>query len=276
MIKKRAIPATNFIIMAVLSSTFVIPFVFMLVNSLKMSEDYYTNPFNLPSSGKWNLNNYVAIFSQFKILNLFKTTAMIDVVSCVLVITFAVLCSYAIAKLNFKFIKVCYIFIIATMFVPGQVTMIPMYVMFAKANLVDNYWSVILSYLAGFLPSNIFLMASFFKGIPDEILEAGEIDGCGFFSTIRNVVIPLGKPGIIINIIFNLIFVWNDLFTPMILLTKYEMRTVMVALASLVGREQSDPTFQLTGLFISTIPVLMIYLFLQRYIVKGITIGAIK
>ena len=276
MIRKRAGTAANFTVMSLLSLTFVFPLIYMLVNSLKTMQDYNTNPFNLPPSGRWMFSNYTVIFSQFQMLTLFKTTAIIDVSSCALVIVLAIFCSYAIAKMRFKFLNVCHIFIIATIFIPSQVTMIPMYVMFAKINLLNNYWAVILSYLAGSLPSNILLMVSFFRGIPDEIMEAARIDGCGFFSTIRNVIVPMGLPAIVINIIFNIIFVWNDLFIPMILLPKYEMRTVMVALAQLISKDQSDPTFQLTGLFISTIPALAVYFAMQRYIIKGITIGAIK
>lgn len=276
MISRKVIPKINFLFMSALSVTFIVPFIFMFINSVKTKEEYYTNPFNITAISTWNYKNYISIFSQFRILDLFKTTALIDIASCVLVITFAILCSYAIAKLEFRFIKICYMAIIATMFIPVQVTMIPMYVMFARMDLIDNYWSVILSYVAGFLPQNIFLMVSFFRGIPDEILEAAEIDGCGFFATVRHVVIPLGRTGIIINVIFNLFNGWNDLFLPMVLLTKYEMRTVMVALAQLAARQFADPTFQMAGLLVSTVPILLLYLVLQKYIVRGITMGAIK
>lgn len=276
MFRQRVSKLAISLFLLILSLSFVYPLYYMFINSLKTKEDYYINQFNLPPEGRWAFSNYAAIITQFKILSLFKNTAVIVIASVVAITVLSILSSYAIAKLRFKGRAAIFIAIIATIFLPAQVTIIPMYVMFSRLNLVNNFLSVILSYIAQFLPQTIMLMVAFFRGIPQELLEASKIDGCTFFKVIRNVVIPIGAPAIIINIIFNFIFMWNDLFVPMILLQRVNVRTVMVALATLVQRYAADPTFQMTGLFLSTIPALLIYICLQRYIVKGITVGAIK
>ena len=264
-----------FIVLSLLSLSFVYPMFYMLINSLKTRAEYATNPFNFPA-GKLQINNYGLMISQFKILLLFRNTAVVTLGSGILLLVFAICASYAFAKLRFKGKGTVYIAVMAAMFVPVQVTLIPVYVMFAKMNLINNFWSCILANLAAYLPSNILLMTSYFRGISQELIEASRMDGCNYFGTVRNVVIPVGKPIIVVNIIFNSIYTWNDLLTPMILLSKMDVRTVMVALAALMGRYVSDPPFQLAGLFLSTIPIFAVYIIFQQQIFEGITMGAIK
>lgn len=264
-----------FLSLCFISLTFIYPLIFMLINSLKSKIGYAMDPFGLPK-GKLEIGNYIAMISQFKILNLFKNTGIIVVISCAIVITISVFASYAFAKLEFKGRKFVYLCVFATILIPGQATLIPMYVMFSKVNLINNYWSVILAYIGVYIPQNITLMTAFFKGISNELIEAGNIDGCNYFQVIRNIIIPLGRPVIFINIIFNSIYIWNDLFTPMIFLQRTEVSTVMVALASLMQRYNSAPTFQFAGLMLSTVPCIVIFVLFQSYIVKGITMGSIK
>jgi raffinose/stachyose/melibiose transport system permease protein len=264
------------LVLLVMSVSFLYPFFFMLANSFKTRTDYGISPFNLPPPGHWQLNNYVAMVSQFRIFTLFRNSAIVIVGSGLSILGLAICASYAFAKLDFRGRQLVYVAVVATMFIPGQVTMIPMYVMFARLGLINTFLSVILAYLAGHLPGNILLMTANFRGIPNSLFEAAKIDGCSYFQTVRTIVVPMGRSAIAINVIFNAIYMWNDLFTPMILLQKMEVRTVMVALATLMQRYYGDPTYQMAGLFLSTIPAVLIYLVFQRQIVKGITVGAVK
>ena len=141
---------------------------------------------------------------------------------------------------------------------------------------MNTYWSVILSYLALFLPEAILLMTANFRGIIDELLEAAEMDGCGYFQRVWHVVVPLGRAAVFLSIIFYFITAWNDLFTPMIFLQSMDRRTVMVALAALMGRYTGAPTLQFAGLLLAAIPALIVYIVFQRNIIKGLSIGAIK
>jgi ABC-type glycerol-3-phosphate transport system permease component len=139
---------------------------------------------------------------------------------------------YIFAKYRFRGRSVIYVAVMVTMFIPSQVTIIPLYMLFSRMRLVDTYWSVILSYLALFLPEAILRMTANFRSLIDELLEAAEIDGCGYFQKVWNVVVPMGRAAIFLAIIFYFITAWNDLFTPMIFLQSMEKRTVMVALAA--------------------------------------------
>lgn len=273
-IKQRGISVIVFSGMSILAFSFLYPVFFMFINSFKGKTEYRMSPFSLPE--QWNLDNYTYMLDQFNLLRNFYNTFLIAAVSILVMMVLAVFASYAFARLEFKGKGIIYLLVIGTMFIPPQVTMIPMYALFSKINLVDSYTGVILSYIAGGLPGAILLLTANFKGIPKELVEAARMDGAGYFRVVRNVVVPMGKSVIAINVILTFVTQCNDLFTPMILLQDMNKRTVMVALSSLMSKTSGDPAFQLTGMLLAIIPPLLIYICLQKYLVKGLTVGAIK
>lgn len=264
-----------FLTLLVLSIANLYPLFFMFLNSIKSRTDYLKNPFSIKGLAlTWE--NYITMISQFRILDLFRNSFIISFFTILFILCFGIIASYAFAKLKFKGINVIYLLVISMMFIPVQVTIIPLYLLFSKLHLVSTYWSVIFTYLGMFLPEAILLMTSTFRGIPDEMLEAAELDGAGYFGMLRYVIVPMGMPAIILTVIFYFIVTWNDLFTPMILLQNMELRTVMVALASLISRYTGDPTFQFAGLILASIPAILIYAIFQQYIIKGISAGSAK
>ncbi len=268
--------ALIFLLLLALSVSNLYPLFFMFLNSMKSHTDYLKSPFSLPDFGHISWGNYATMISQFQILNLFKNTLFISVFTLLFILIFGIIASYAFAKLKFKGKDVIYFIVISSMFVPVQVTIIPLYMLFSKIHLVNTYWAVILTYLGMFLSEAILLMTSAFRGIPDEILEAAELDGAGYFDTLRYVIVPMGRSAIVLCIIYYFIVTWNDLFTPMILLTDMDLRTVMVALASLISRYSGDPTLQFAGLVLAAIPAILVYAVFQNYIIKGIGEGSTR
>lgn len=264
-----------FIALLLLSFASVYPLIFMLLNSFKDRTSYLLNPFNFNLSAS-TLQNYVTMISQFKILTLFRNSLIISILSILLLLALGIVASYAFAKLNIKGMNMLYTGIIATMFIPVQVTIIPLYMLFSKVGLVNTYWSVILVYLGMFSPEVILLLTSTFRGIPDEMIEAAKLDGAGYFDVLRYIIVPMGRPAVVLCIIFYFIVTWNDLFTPMVLIQDMNKRTVMVSLASLVSRYTGDPTLQFAGLVLAAIPAILVYVFFQQFIIKGISSGSIK
>ena len=263
------------LLLGLLTLSFLYPLYYMLINSLKSRAAYFTNPFSLPA-GKLELINYATMVSQFRILNLFKNSFVVAALTVVILLVVGTFASYVFAKYRFKGRGVLYVAVLVTMFIPSQVTIIPLYVLFSRIGLVNTYWSVILSYVALFLPEAILLMTANFRSIIDELLEAAEIDGCNYFQKVWNVVLPMGRAAIFLSIIFYFIMSWNDLFTPMIFLQSMEKRTVMVALAALMGRYTGAPTLQFAGLLLSAVPALVVYVIFQRQIIRGLSVGALK
>lgn len=274
--KQKTTKVLIFSALVILAISNLYPLLFVLFNSLKNRTSYLKNPFSLPDLKNLGWGNYETMISQFQILKLFGNTLIISLFTIFFLLAFGIVASYAFAKLKFIGKEVIYFLIISSMFVPVQVTIIPIYMMFSKIHLVNTYWSVILTYLGMFLAEAILLMTATFRGIPDEIIEAAELDGAGYFDILRYVIIPVGRPAIILCVIYYFIVTWNDLFTPMILLTDMDSRTVMVALASLISRYSGDPTFQFAGLFLAAIPAILVYAFFQKYIIKGIGEGSTR
>ena len=264
-----------FIAMLLLALTFLFPLFYLTNNSLKTVNEYFLNPFSIKLID-FQIENYRIMISQFKIFRYFWNTGLVVVISCVLILIFSVFASYAFAKLRFKGKNFIFMFIIATMLIPAQVTIIPLYILFSKVNLINNLWSVILINLAGMLPGNILLMTTYFKGISNEMIEAAKIDGGNYFHIVRNVIVPMGIPVIVIQFIFNSKGVWNDFLVPMILLQKNDVKTIMPALTALVQRYVSDQPYQYAGLVLSCIPPIILYMIFQKYIIKGMTVGSIK
>ncbi|MBE5995880.1 MAG: carbohydrate ABC transporter permease [Lachnospiraceae bacterium] len=267
--------AVIFIVLVALALTFLYPLFFMFSNSLKTLGGYYRDPFGLPKEAlEWN--NFFIMIRQFKIFKLFGNTLIVSLATVIGLIVFGVPASYAFSKVRFPGGDALYFAILATLFIPVQVTIIPMYVTFAKLKLVDNFFSVILANWAAFLPETIMLMTAMFKSIPNALLEAAEIDGCNYLQRLLHIIVPMGRPAISLTVIIFFINSWNDLFTPMILLKSTEKRTVIVALSSLVGRYSGDPPFQYAGLLLSAIPALIIYIIFQKRIIDGMSMGAVK
>lgn len=275
-IKHKTTKVIIFFALVILTISNLYPLLFVFLNSLKTRPEYLTKPFNLPNLDQLAWGNYVTMISQFQILKLFRNTLIISVLTIILLLTFGIVASYAFSKIKFIGREVIYFLIISSMFVPVQVTIIPIYMMFSKIHLVNTYWSVVFTYLGMFLSEAILLMTATFRGIPDGIIEAAELEGAGYFDILRYVIVPMGRPAIVLCIIYYFIVTWNDLFTPLILLTDMESRTVMVALASLISRYSGDPTFQFAGLFLAAIPAILVYAIFQKFIIKGIGEGSTR
>ena len=246
----------------------------MLANSFKTKNEYKASSFSLPRS--LNFENFEAMIKNFKILTNFKNTLIVTAPSVLLVLFFSTFAAYAFSKLRFKRRDAIFLTIICTMFIPIQITIIPLYYSYAALGIVNTHLSVILTYLCRGLPGAILLLTLNFRGIPDEIIEAGRIDGAGYFRTIRHVIVPMGSPALAASSIMQFVNVSNDLFTPMILLQKMELRTMMVALTSLMSRREGDPAYQMAGFFLCIIPSLIVYLAFQPFFVKGLTFGSFK
>jgi raffinose/stachyose/melibiose transport system permease protein len=269
--KRHALSA----LLALMTVTFLYPLYYMVINSLKTRTSYYKDPFSLPTF-PFQWDNFSTMISQFRIFKLFLNSFIVSAGTVLILLVICIFSSYIFAKYRFKGRTVIYVAVVATMFIPSQVTIIPLYVLFSRIGLVNTYWSVILSYLALFLPEATLLMTASFRSIIDELIEAAKIDGCGYLKTVWYVIVPMGQAAISLSVIFYFITAWNDLFTPMIFLQSMDKRTVMVALAALMGRYAGAPTLQFAGLLLAAIPAIIVYVIFQRQIIRGLSAGAIK
>jgi ABC-type glycerol-3-phosphate transport system permease component len=251
------------------------PIFYMGTSSLKTSSEYIRDPLALPSSLTF-FDNYRALWIRFDIPRLFLNTVFYIALSSIVSLTVSIPAAFAIAKLRFPFRSVLRLMLVGTLIIPVITYIVPAYVMMADLGLVDSYRSVVLLWAASSVPGNVFLLSSLMRGIPDEILESARLDGAGYVELLRRIVIPLSFPGLITVTIFNVTGWWNDLLVPLIFLQSDEQMTVTVGMATIVGRLSTNYPLLLAGLFTASIPPMLAYIVLQRFIRQGLVIGAIK
>jgi multiple sugar transport system permease protein len=200
------------------------------------------------------------------------------VVSCAvaLLLLFGSMAGFALSKLRFRGSRILFLGILAALFIPFQVIMVPLARTMADTGLIDTHAGLVLAYVAQFLPFTIFLMTSFYSGIPDEIIDAARIDGNTLYGVYRRIMLPMGKPALLSVGILNTLFCWNDVLISLVMMPSAENRTLMVGVTALRGQYSDNiPTFA-AGVLIAALPVLFIYLFFQRQIAEGITAGSTK
>lgn len=272
--KERIIRWIMSLIMGIGSISFIAPFIFMLSNALKTKTEYYLDPFSLPPN-ELHWESFQVMIKNFHLTRYMGHSAMIVIIAIITVIPISVCVSYTFAKFKFRGSNFLYLLMIASMTIPPQVTIVPLYIIFGKMKMLNTFGAIGLVNM-GLMCGCTVMMTSFFRSIPNELLDAATIDGCGYFRTVWNVIIPVGKPVISIQLILLITSVWNDLFNPQVLLQKNEVKTAMVAISELYGKYDQEPTYQLAGLLICCIPTLVIYLLFQKYIIKGALEGAVK
>ena len=157
-----------------------------------------------------------------------------------------------------------------------MIVIIPVYVLMSKIRLLDSYVGVSLVYTAFNLPFFIFLLTSFFRAIPQGILDAGSIDGCNRFQLLYKIIVPLSRPVYATLIVISSIWVWNELLIAMMFLRKDEMQTITVALSRIVGRYSMHPELIQAGAFCVALPMIALFFLGQKYLIKGILAGALK
>ena len=262
-----------YVLLIIIGIIMVVPFLWMISTSLK--EQYDTvkiPPVWIPNPPRWQ--NYVDLFTQQPMLQFMLNTIKI-VFSVVLgQLFFSSLAAYSFARIKFKGRTVMFFFYIATLMVPGQVTMIPTYLMFAKVGLVDNHIVLILP--AFFSAFGVFLLRQFFMSLPKELEEAAEIDGCNPFTTYYRIMLPLIVPAMLTLGVFTLMNTWNDYMGPLIYLTTPEKYTMTLGIAYFKGVYTTQWNLVMAGSVLSVIPILVAYLCAQKYFVEGIAFSGVK
>jgi len=250
------------------------PVVYMAVNSSRTAVDFFRDPGGLPAP--WYFDNFKALYYRFDVLRLFGNTLGDTAAAFALAMALSIPASFAFAKIRFPYRSGLYMTVIATMTIPGITFVVPNFLLMSRLGLVDHPASVVIMWAVTSVPSNIFLLVALMRGIPDEILEAAKVDGISYMQTVARIVLPLSVPGIVTLAIFNTTGWWNDLFTPLIFLQSDEWKTMTVAVATILKRFDTDYPLLLAGLFMTSVPPMLIYVALQKYIKRGLVIGSVK
>jgi ABC-type glycerol-3-phosphate transport system permease component len=259
-----------FIGMCLIAGTIIYPLFFVVVTSLRTNVDYKKDPFGYSAS---NFDNYVKLWNEYNVGRAFVNSIFVASVAVTLVVAFATLSGYALAKLPMFGRKLFNATFVSVMLIPGPVLIIPIYLVLARLELVGSYGGLILVYVATGLPFATFFLTLTFRAIPDELLEAAKVDGAGFFRTLWSIVTPMGSSGIATLAVLQFLGVWNELIFALILIPDAQMKLLTPTLASIGKRFVTDQPLTSAGLFITALVPLLLLTFASKYIMRGLQVG---
>ena len=263
------------LVLSFVAAVAIYPIIFMGLSSFRTSFEYLANPIGWPTGFSY-VDNFIAVYYRFNLPRLFLNTVTYILMASAITLGVAVPASFTFAKMRFPARDGLRAAMIATLIMPPVTFLVPSYVMFANLGIIDTSLPVVLLWSATAVPGSIFLLSALMRGIPSEILEAARLDGAGYLETLLRIALPLSLPGIITVMIFNVTTWWNDLLIPLVFIGQEEKTTLTAAAATIGSRFNMDFPLVLCGLFLASVPPVIAYIALQRYIRRGLVVGAVK
>ena len=271
--KKRLSAAAYYIVGTLIAVLATIPFLWMITTSLKARGALMSIPIEwIPKEP--TLAAYVKVFSRFPFFRTIGNSLFISVTYTLITLISASMAAFAFAKLEFPRADMLLKIFLATMMIPTQVTMIPLFVVMNKMQLINTYSSVILPSI--FRPFAIFLLVQQMRTIPNDYLDAARIDGASTFRVYFRVALPLCRPTLATLSITTFMEAWNDYLWPLLMLTDKAKMTLPIALSTLNGQYSTEYNVLMAGSLISMVPIILVYIFAQKYFENGMMAGGIK
>ncbi len=280
--KKSPLQVLCYVFLSIWALSTIYPILWVIQNSFKAKDRILADSFALPLGDLFTTANYRKAFSNLNIVGAYKNSLFISGVVCVTVVLLAGMAAYAFSRYRFKGVGMLYSLVVASMMFPVYATIIPVYSMETAWGITNTKsWiltmlSVILPQIAGNLAFAIIVLTGYIKGLPIELEEAAYMEGCSAFGIFFRVIMPLTKPSFATVAIFSFLWSYNDLFTQMFFLRRPEMRAITRLLNELTSQEGTNYGLMAAAVTLVVVPVIIVYIFLQKYIIKGMTAGAIK
>lgn len=274
--KKRLLLTGRCLILGFFFLLVVLPIYWMVVTSFKTNPEII-NAQEITFFPKiFTLENYAALFEMFNYGTLLKNSIFLAISTGVIVTFFAIFGGYAMARYHFRGKGAMLLFFLITQMIPGILVMIPIYIFFSDAGLINTRLSLLVVYVIGNLPFSVITMRSFFERIPVSLEESARVDGCSQMQSIFKIVLPIMFPGIVSVFIFAFIGAWNELISGTIYISSPELWTIPVGLKSLIGKYSVQWGTLMAGGVLAMLPTAIMFVFMQKFIVEGMTSGAVK
>lgn len=263
----------TYTLLIALTILMLVPFAWMLSASLQLNKDVFKFPFDwIPNNPVWS--NYKEIWTKIPLGKFIFNTSKLTVIITLLQLFTSSFAAYAFAKLDFKYRDKIFLCYVATIAVPWQVYMVPQFIMMRELNLSDTHLALIL--LQAFSAFGVFLIRQFYMSIPNELLEAARIDGYSEYKIYYKIMLPLAKPALSTLTIFTFVSVWNDFMGPLIYINSEAKKTIQVGLRMFISQYSAEYSLIMAASLIALIPVLIIFLALQRFFVEGVASSGLK
>jgi ABC-type glycerol-3-phosphate transport system permease component len=274
--KRRREPADYLkqAVLVVAAVAAMIPVLFMVLTSVKSDDQYSDDVLGLP----WPLapGNFSEALKGGEFATWLKNSVILTGGAVIASTIVAALAAFAIANMRFRGREVLLSVNVALMVVPPVVMLIPLFIQFTELGLVSTYRGVILIYAGLTAPFSVYLLASFFRTLPNELFESATIDGAGHLRILWSVVLPLARPALVTLIIVNSLWVWNELLVALVFLPDEQLKTLMVGVTLFQGRYSLNVPVLMAGMLVASTPMALLYLAGQRYFIRGLTAGALK
>jgi raffinose/stachyose/melibiose transport system permease protein len=247
----------------------------MFLMSLKTNPEVHTNLFGLPQEWVWE--NYVHVITTTRVPRFILNSAWISAVTVIGVIGLALPAGFAFGQLKFKGNYALFMLLLAGIMIPGQTTILPLFLQMKRLNLIDTPWAMIIPYIAAGLPFATFLLRGFFRSLPEELFDAAIVDGASIYQVFWHVMMPLTRPAISTLIVFYFMWTWNEFLWALLVMNRDAYKTITVGIyTSYQNQYMFDWPLMTTGLVIVTAPIILVYLIFQRQFIAGLTAGALK
>ena len=268
-------PVVIFIILSILSILFLAPTVGILLSSIKTTKDIALGElWTIPS--ELYFGNYVEVLDNPAVGQYFINTLLVTVPATFASIVLGSLAGYVFAKLPFRGSEILFLILVSGMFFPPQVILIPLFRLFNSVGLIDTLWPIFLVHTALGIPICSLLMRNFFSTIPTEVREAAILDGANEWQILTRIALPLSLSALAVLATLQFTWIWNDFLWPLIFTQSDEKRTIMIGLVNLRGQYTVAWGVQGALSLVASLPTIIIFLFFQRYFIKGMTMGAVK
>jgi ABC-type glycerol-3-phosphate transport system permease component len=273
--QRRVMVALFYGVLTIIVLLYSLPSIGVLLASFKSTAEIAQDGvWNLPRS--LNFDNYVEAWVAGNAATYIRNTFLVTVPATIGSIAMGVLVGYTLSKLRFRGSDALFVFIVAGLFFPPQIVLIPLFRLFNALGLYDTLWALILIHIAFGIPICTLIMKNFFAAVPTAIREAAIIDGASEWQILLRVMLPLCLPALAVLATLQFTWIWNDFLWPVIMIRSNEMRTVMVGLSSLKGQYSVAYGVQSSMAVYASIPTLLVFVFFQKYFIRGLTLGSVK
>ena len=263
----------GYLILLMLTVISAFPLLWMVMTSLRDRREVFTGGL-IPTS--LTVEAYAFVLNEFHILTFLWNSAMVAAITIVTVVALATMAGYAFAHLDFWWKEPIFLVLLGTLMVPSAVLIIPLFLQLRNLGLIDSRLGLTFAYIGGGLAFSVFLMRSFFKTLPTELIDAGRVDGASEFGIFWRIMLPLARPGIATVLIFQFLGTWNEFIFAATFVHTPSLRNLQPAIFAMVGRYSTNWPALTAALTISVLPIFTVYVLMQRQFVAGLTAGAIK
>lgn len=262
------------ILLAIFALAVIVPTSIVVLGTFKTDFEIYAKPLALPKA--FTLDNFKALIDTGNVSTPFKNSVIVSLSSVFFTLLFASLAAYAISRMFTITGKVLFFLFSLGLAIPGQVNIVPIYTLFVKLNLTNSLIGLVLVNIALNLPLSIFILTAFLKDLPKEMFEVASIDGAGHWRVFRSIALPLARPAVGATAIFLFVICWNDLLYPLMLINEQSKKTLPLTLIDFRGEFSTSYSMLFTAILVASIPMVVMYLLMQKQFQSGLTAGAVK